>query len=184
MSVLEVIRNRRSTRKYESRDIPDDVFLRVMEAARLAPSGKNLQPWHFVVIKDKELKEKLAVASAHQFFIAEAPVIIVACAFPENSYARMGRYMKSWPVDVAIALDHLMLQAEKEGLGTCWIGSFHEDEVKSILEVPDDVRVLALTPLGYADEKPRDRGRKALAEIISYEKFGRKELGTGPISFR
>ena len=99
--------------------------------------------------------------------------IIVACAFPENSYAKMGRYMKSWPVDVAVAVDHLMLQGEEEGLGTCWIGSFHEDEVKSILDVPEDVRVLALTPLGYPDETPRDRGRKKLEEIVSYDKFER-----------
>ena len=87
MSVLDVIRKRRSTRKYKSDVIPDEVFLRVMEAARLAPSGKNLQPWHFVVVKDTKLKEELAVASAHQYFIAEAPMIIVACAYPENSYA-------------------------------------------------------------------------------------------------
>ena len=173
MSVLEVIRKRRSTRKYKPESIPDDVLRRVMEAARLAPSGKNLQPWHFIVVKDQDMKERLAVASAHQSFIADAPVIIVACAFPENSYAKMGRYMKSWPVDVAVAVDHLMLQAEEEGLGTCWIGSFHEDEVKSLLEVPEDVRVLALTPLGYADETPRDRGRKNLEEIVSWEKFKR-----------
>jgi len=173
MSILEIIKRRRSTRKYKSKEIPDDVFLRVMEAARLAPSGKNLQPWHFIVVKDGELRAKLAVASAHQSFIAEAPMIIVACAYPENSYAKMGRYMKSWPVDVAIAVDHLMLLAEEEGLGTCWIGSFREDEVKTLLDVPDDVKVLALTPLGYADETPRDRGRKSLEEIVSYEKFER-----------
>ncbi|MGD2295262.1 MAG: nitroreductase family protein, partial [Candidatus Aminicenantes bacterium] len=95
MSILDVIRRRRSTRKYKSDPIPEEVFLRVMEAARLAPSGKNLQPWHFVIVKDKDIKDKLAVASAHQYFIAEAPIIIVACADPENSYARMGRYMKS-----------------------------------------------------------------------------------------
>jgi len=172
MTVLDVIQKRRSTRKYKSHEVPEDVFLRVMEAARLAPSGKNLQPWHFVIVKDQNLKEQLAVASAHQSFIAGAPMIIVACAFPENSYAKMGRYMKSWPVDVAVAVDHLMLQAEEEGLGTCWIGSFREDEVKSVLDVPEDVRVLALTPLGYPDEEPKDRGRKRLEEIVSYEKFG------------
>ena len=104
MSVLDVIRKRRSTRKYKTDFVPDEVFLRVMEAARLAPSGKNLQPWHFIVVKDAKLKEELAVASAHQYFIADAPMIIVACAYPENSYARMGRYMRSWPVDVAIAV--------------------------------------------------------------------------------
>ena len=171
MSVLDVIRGRRSTRKYKPDPVPEKVFLRVMEAARLAPSGKNLQPWHFVIVKDIETKQKLAVASAHQYFIAEAPLVIVACAYPENSYAKMGRYMKSWPVDVAIAVDHLMLMAEEEGLGTCWIGSFREEEVKDILDVPEDVKVLALTPLGYPDEEPKDRGRKELEEIISFDRF-------------
>jgi nitroreductase len=171
MSVLEVLRRRRSTRKYKPDPVPEEIFLKVMEAARLAPSGKNLQPWHFVIVKDTEIKQKLAVASAHQYFIAEAPLIIVACAYPENSYAQMGRYMKSWPVDVAIAVDHLMLLAEEEGLGTCWIGSFREEEVKAILGVPENVKVLALTPLGYPDENPKDRGRKKLEEIISFDRF-------------
>ena len=171
MSVLEIIKRRRSTRKYMEDEIPEEVLLRVMEAARLAPSGKNLQPWKFILVKDEDLKEKLARAARGQMFIAQAPVIIVVCGFPEQSYAHMGNYMKSWPIDVTIAIDHLMLQAEEEGLGTCWIGAFEEKEVKPLLGVPDDVRVLALTPLGYPDETPRDRGRKALEEIISYNKF-------------
>lgn len=103
--------------------------------------------------------------------MAEAPIIIAACGFPDNCYSRMGNYIKSWSVDVAIALEHLMLQAEEEGLGTCWIGAFEEDKVKTILNIPEEVRVLALTPLGYPDEEPRFRGRKELDEIISYETF-------------
>jgi len=79
--------------------------------------------------------------------------------------------MKSWPVDVAIALEHLILQAEEENLGTCWIGSFEEKEIKNILDIPEEARVLALTPLGYPAEKPPSRGRKNLEEIISYEKY-------------
>jgi nitroreductase len=103
--------------------------------------------------------------------MAEAPIIIVGCGFPDDSYARMGRYMKSWSVDVTIALDHLMLQAQEEGLGTCWIGSFEEEEVKEILNVPEGVKVLALTPLGYPGVIPPFRGRKSLDEIISYDGF-------------
>jgi nitroreductase len=79
--------------------------------------------------------------------------------------------MKSWPVDVACAVEHLMLQAEEEGLGTCWIGAFEEKDVKAILNVPEDVKVLALTPLGYPDEEPRYRGRKDLSEILSYDRY-------------
>jgi len=171
MKVLEAIQKRRSVRKYKEDPIPEEALLRVLEAARLAPSGKNYQPWKFIIVINKELKEKLAQASAGQLFIARAPVIIVGCGFPNNCYARMGRYMKSWSVDVTIALEHLILQAQEEGLGTCWIGSFEEEEVKAILNVPEDVKVLALTPLGYPDEIPRFRGRKSLDEIISYDRY-------------
>lgn len=171
MKVLEVIQKRRSVRKYKEDPIPEKDLMRVLEAARLAPSGKNFQPWKFIIVKDKALKEKLAQASAGQFFMAEAPIIIVGCGFPDNCYAHMGRYMKSWSVDVTIALEHLILQAQEEGLGTCWIGSFEEEEVKAILNIPENVKVLALTPLGYPDEIPRFRGRKSLDEIISYDRF-------------
>ncbi len=171
MSILTVIKARRSVRKYRPDTIPADVLRRVLEAARLAPSGKNLQPWRFILVKEESMKRKLADASVRQSFIAQAPLVIVACGFPDNCYSRMGNYMKSWPVDVAIAIEHLMLQAQEEGLGTCWIGAFEEKEVKSLLNIPDDVRVLALTPLGYPDDIPASRGRKDLDEIISYDSF-------------
>ena len=171
MKVLEVIQKRRSVRKYKEDPIPEKALMRVLEAARLAPSGKNFQPWKFIIVKDKALKEKLAQASAGQFFMAEAPIIIVGCGFPDNCYTHMGRYMKSWSVDVTIALEHLILQAQEEGLGTCWIGSFEEEEVKAILNIPENVKVLALTPLGYPDEIPRFRGRKSLDEIISNDRY-------------
>ncbi|MCK4363525.1 MAG: nitroreductase family protein [Candidatus Aminicenantes bacterium] len=171
MKVLDVIQKRRSVRKYKEDPIPEKDLMRVLEAARLAPSGKNFQPWKFIIVKDKALKEKLAQASAGQFFMAEAPIIIVGCGFPDNCYAHMGRYMKSWSVDVTIALEHLILQAQEEGLGTCWIGSFEEKEVKTILNIPENVKVLALTPLGYPDEIPRFRGRKILDEIVSYDRY-------------
>ncbi len=171
MSVLDIIRDRRSIRKYKETPIPTDVLNRVLEAGRMAPSGKNLQPWKFIVVKDPETEQKLAEASVRQYFMAKAPVILVACGFPDNCYAKMGRYMKSWPVDVAIAVEHMMLQAWEEGLGTCWIGAFEEEAVKMILGVPEEVKVLALTPLGYPDEDPPHKRRKPLEEIVSYEKF-------------
>jgi nitroreductase len=171
MSILEVIKKRKSIRKYKEDPIPEHVLLRVLEAARLSPSGKNLQPWKFIIVKDKALKEELARACSGQFFIARAPLIIVACGFPDNCYARMGRYMKSWPVDVAIAMEHLILQAQEEGLGTCWIGSFEEEEVKSLLKIPEEVKVLALTPLGFPAEIPASRGRKSLDEIVSFDRY-------------
>ena len=171
MSVLEAIQKRQSIRKYKEEPIPENILHRVLEAARLAPSGKNLQPWKFILVRNEALKKRLAIASAGQFFIAKAPIVVIACGFPDNCYSRLGRYMKSWPVDVAIALEHLILQAQEEGLGTCWIGAFEEREVKAILHIPEDVKVLALTPLGYPDQKPSSRGRKPLEEIISYDGF-------------
>lgn len=171
MSVLKVIMERRSVRRYRSEPVPQDVLLRVLDAARFSPSGKNLQPWKFIVVKNETLKQRLAEASLRQSFIADAPIVVVACGFPDKCYSRMGNYMKSWPVDVAIAVEHLMLQAQEEGLGTCWVGAFDEEEVRSILNVPDGVKVLALTPLGYPDEKPVPRRRKSLEEIVSYDSF-------------
>jgi nitroreductase len=171
MKVLDVIKARRSVRRYKQDPIPEEVFSRVMEAARLAPSGKNLQPWKFILVKDQGLKDKLAEASRRQFFIAKAPVVIAACGYPDRSYQHQGNYMTSWSIDVTCALDHLMLQAQEDGLGTCWIGAFEEKDVRRILKVPEGVRVLALTPLGYPDEEPRDRGRKLMEDIISYDSY-------------
>ena len=171
MSVLDVIKERRSVRSYKPDPIPEDVLQRVLDAARFSPSGKNLQPWKFILVNDENLKRRLAEASVGQYFVAEAPLVIVACAFPDKCYSRMGNYMKSWPVDVAIAIEHLMLQAQEEGLGTCWIGAFEEEDVKAILDIPEGVRVLALTPVGYTTENPAPRGRKSLEEIISYNSY-------------
>lgn len=171
MNVLDIIRKRKSVRKYKSDPVPEDVLARVLEAARLAPSAKNIQPWKFIVVLDRATKRKLAKASFEQNFMSDAAVVVAACGFPEKAYPRQGRYMNSWPIDVAIAFEHLILQATEEGLGTCWIGSFDETEVKAVLGVPEEARVLALTPLGWPDESPRDRGRKPLEEILSYERF-------------
>lgn len=171
MSVLEVILKRRSIRKYREDPVPEHVLHRLLEAARWAPSGKNLQPWKFILVKDRDIKKRLAQAAAGQGFIAKAPVVIAACGFPDECYSRMGRYMKSWPVDVAIALEHLILQGWEEGLGTCWIGAFEEKEVKRILHIPDHVKVLALTPIGYPAEIPPPRRRKSLEEIVSTDRF-------------
>jgi len=171
MSVLDIIRTRRSVRKYKDDPVPEEVLARVLEAVRLAPSAKNLQPWKFIVVRDRATKRKLAKAAFDQYFMSDADIVIAACGFPEKAYPRQGRYMNSWPIDVTIAFEHLILQAEEEGLGTCWIGAFDEAEVKAVLGVPEEVRVLALTPLGRPDESPRERDRRPLEEIVSYEKF-------------
>ena len=171
MDFYTVIEQRRSVRKYKSDPIPDDVLDRILNAARIAPSAKNYQPWRFVVVKDPDIKQKLVAASRNQGFVGEGAVIIIGCALVDIAWGRMGGYMSSWSVDLTIAMDHLILAATREGLGTCWIGAFDEAQVKKILNIPDNVRVLALTPVGYPAETPKDRGRKPSNEVISYDRF-------------
>ena len=150
MDVLTAIKTRRSVRSYSSRPIPDDVMERMKQALRYAPSACNFQPWKFVLVTDAELRRKVAKAAHDQLFMAEAPVTVVGCGLPDQAYKGMGGYGNSTDVDVAIALAHLTLAAVAEGLGTCWIGAFDEEAVKRLLDVPPKVKVVALTPLGYA----------------------------------
>ncbi len=174
MEFNEVIRTRRSIRKYSQKSIADDVLKKVLEGIRIAPSGSNRQPWKFIVIKNHQTKEKLVPACRDQKFIAEAPVIIVACSLPIES--NRGNYMKEFSVvvDVSIAIDHLMLAARNEGLGTCWIGAYDNDTVKGILGIPNEVNVVALVPLGYpADDDvfvPVEK-RKSMEEVFVDEKW-------------
>jgi nitroreductase len=182
MDFYEVIRKRKSVRKYKTDPIPDDVLNRILDAGRIAPSAKNIQPWHFVVIREPEMKKKVAEACRNQFFIADAGAIICGCALEKIAWGRMGNYMAAWPHDLSIALDHMILAATNEGLGTCWIGAFDEAMVKDVLGIPDGVRVVALTPVGYPAEEAKDRGRLTLEDIISFEKFTtNRELERKPI---
>jgi nitroreductase len=171
MEFYELIRERKSVRRYKSNPIPDEVLNRILEAGRIAPSAKNIQPWHFIVIQNPEIKEMVAEACRGQRFMAEAPVIVCGCALEDIAWGRMGGYMSSFAVDLAIAMEHMILAAANEGLGTCWIGAFVEKDVKKILGIPDNVRVVALTPVGYPAEVPRDRGRKLMKDIVSYDKY-------------
>ena len=167
MDVFEAIKSRRSIRSYLDKPVEEEKLLRVLEAGRLAPSAKNLQEWKFLIVKDKELKKKLVVAANNQHFLTEAPVIIVGCATLVNYVMSCGQY--AYPIDLAIAMDHITLQAVEEGLGTCWIGSFKEDEVRKILNIPDNIRIVELLPLGYPETIPPARSRKKLEEIVCYD---------------
>ena len=170
-TLMELIETRRSIRSYKNQEIEEDKLDYVLQAFRKAPSAKNLQPWKLVVIKNKKILKDIAIACNNQTFMEEAPVIIAACAKEEEAYGTMGGYMNSYPIDIAIALEHLILAATEKGLGTCWIGAFKEQLVKDILGVPENVRVVALTPLGYPAREASVRGRKPLTEIISYDKY-------------
>lgn len=171
MDIYKVINIRRSIRNYKPDPIPEETLTKILEAARLAPSGKNGQPWRFVIVREAELKEKLVSACKGQAFLAQAPLVIVACGNDAEAYQKQGGYMTSMIIDVAIALEHLVLAATSEGLGTCWIGAFQEDEVRKILNVPNYLRIIALTPLGYPAESPPPKPRKELKEIIINNRF-------------
>ncbi len=167
MNVLEAISRRRSIRQYKKEPIEEEKLKRVLEAARLAPSAENRQPWRFIVVNDPIVKERLRASYDNDWFVS-APVIIVACAAPDEAWVRRDGE-KYWKVDVAIAMQNLILAATEEGLGTCWIGAFNEKEAKRALGIPKGVRVVAMTPLGYpAEEEGPVSLRRPLDEIVRY----------------
>lgn len=168
---MDAIRTRRSIRRYKSTPVPESLLKDVLNAARLAPSADNAQPWKIIVVMDEQTKAKLASACNGQKFIAQAPLVLVACGLPEEAFQTVGGYMSSHVIDASIALDHLTLAAHAHGLGTCWIAWFKEEKVRELLGIPEDVRVIALTPLGYPDEAPEKTPRKNLEELVVYERY-------------
>jgi len=171
MDLMEAIKTRRSIRRYKNLQIPETLLREVLNSARLAPSADNSQPWKIVVVRDEQVKARLAAACNGQKFMAQAPMILVACGIPEDAFPTVGGYMSSHVIDATIAVDHLTLAAHALGLGTCWIASFKEDKVREILGIPEDVRVVALTPLGYPDENPERTPRKNLEDLTVFDKF-------------
>ncbi|MGI6333183.1 MAG: nitroreductase family protein [Saccharofermentanales bacterium] len=170
MNVLDAIRGRRSIRKYSSRPVEDQKLDAVLEAGRLSPSAGNRQSWKFVVVRDPEIIKRLSEeASGGQTFIGEAPLILAACGTNPERIMMCGQY--SYSVDLSIATAYMILAAYEQGLGTCWLGAFDENKVKEILGIPKEVRVVALTPLGYPAESPAARPRKSLGEIVCYDRF-------------
>ena len=169
MDLYEAIRQRRSVRRYENRPIEEAKLLRVLEAARLAPSARNVQEWHFVVVRDAATRQRLCEAAKGQAFVAEAPVVIAACGTGMDYVMTCGQ--AAYTVDLSIAVTHLTLAAAAEGLGTCWLGAFFEDKAREILGIPDTARVVALLTMGYPAEQPVARPRKALEEIVAWEKW-------------
>lgn len=164
MDFYEVIKTRHSVRAYKSDSVEQDKLDRVLEAARIAPSAANRQPWQFIVVKNKQVKEQLKEAYPQQWFYT-APVIICACGKPEEAWKR-GDGKSYVDVDVTIAMDHLILAATAEGLGTCWIGAFTPDVAKRVLHLPAGIEPLAMTPLGYPTSPSKHSARKDLRAIL------------------
>lgn len=169
MKVLREIMERYSCRAYQDKPIEQEVLDRIIEAARLAPSARNMQEWRFVFVRDAKLRQQLQVAANNQPFVAQAPVVIAACA--ENADYTMRCGQKAGPIDVAIALEHIALQAAAEGLATCWIGSFYPEQVRQILGIPDNIAVIELMTLGYPADHARPKNRVPAEKIACYDRW-------------
>ena len=169
MQVLEAIRARRSIRVFKKRPVSDEKLQRILEAGRLAPSARNVQEWKFIVVRHGGLREQLMQAAKNQYFVGSAPVVIVGCALITDYTMSCGQL--AYPVDLSIALTQMMLQAVEEGLGSCWVGAFDEARVKTILKIPQSVRVVGLLPIGHPDEDPPARSRKTAQEVFCYDEF-------------
>jgi nitroreductase len=171
LDFYDVVSKRLSVRSYRPDPVPEDVLGRILEAGRIAPSAKNYQPWKFIVVKDPAIRQALVQACKGQGSVGQAPVVICGCAIDAQVWKGMGGYWSAEAVDITIALEHMILAAAAEGLGTCWIGAFLEAEVKKVLAIPDGVKPIALTPLGYPATEAKPRSRKPLSEIVCYDKY-------------
>ena len=170
MEVLEAIKQAKSVSKFRPDPIPEQKIQTVLNAARLAPSVENLQPWKFIAVTDEDAKRKLAGMVTNGRLL-EAPVVIVACARLDEAVGMIGGYMNSYPVDLGMALANLTLAATGEGLGTSWVFAFNEEKVRSLLRVPEDARVVGLTPVGTPEAHEPPSGRKHLSEILAYNAY-------------
>ncbi len=169
MDVYEAIKARRSVRAYQDKPVPDEVLDRILEAARWAPSARNLQSFKLVVVRDPEVRKRHGVAADDQAFVGQAPVVIASVTSDPDRV--MSCEVPPYAVDTAIAMDHLTLAAASEGLGTCWIGAFSQPKVCEILSVPDTHKVVSLMPLGYPADTEAPRTRKAKSELICTDRF-------------
>jgi nitroreductase len=168
MHIPDAIRERRSIRAFTDREITDKEAELLVEAACLAPSAGNLQPWEFVIVRDPGLKRKLVEAAHGQSFVSEAPVVFVVCAVPDRSAPRYGRRGRELYCiqDTAAAVQNLMLTAMANGLGSCWVGAFDEARAANALSLPKGVRPVAIVPVGYPAESPRQRPRRPVKQVL------------------
>jgi nitroreductase len=169
MDFSGLINTRYSVRAYTPDVVEEDKLQRLLEAARLAPTAANRQPFQLIVIHTAGREEELKRIYRKDWFV-QAPLVIGICGIPAKAWVR--RDGKSYvDVDVAIVMDHLILAAADLGLGTCWVGAFDPAAAREILALPDDVEPIAFTPLGYPADQPRPKKRRALSELVRYERW-------------
>lgn len=170
MEFLELAKKRYSVRSYKPEPVEDGKLQQLLEAACLAPTAANRQAFRFVVAHTAGRGEELKQIYGRDWFV-QAPLIICACGIPGQAWTRKDG--KNYcDIDLAIAMDHLVLAATDLGLGTCWIGAFDPEATRRVLGLPDDVEPIAFTPLGYPDDQPRPKKRKPLTELVRYERWG------------
>ena len=167
MDFQDLIRKRYSVRAYKSDPVEDEKLQQVLEAARLAPTAANKQPFQLIVIRTAGREEELGRIYKAKWFV-QAPLVICACGVPAQTWVRMdGKNYND--VDVTIAMDHLILAATDLGLGTCWIAAFDPAAAREVLGLPDGVEPIAFTPLGHPAQQAPARKRKPLSDLLRYE---------------
>jgi nitroreductase len=169
VDVFKAIKDRYSVRGYKPDAVSDDDLTRVLEAARQAPTAANRQPFRIIVIHTAGREEELARIYGRRWLLT-APLVLAVVAVPGEAWRRMdGKPYDE--VDATIAMDHMVLAATALGLGTCWIAAFDPDAVREVLELPDEVEPIAITPLGYPDKDRAQTGRRPLEELVRYERW-------------
>jgi nitroreductase len=169
MEFFDLIKKRYSVRAYQSKSVEEEKLHKILEAANIAPTAANRQPFKIIVIYTKG-KEADLKRIYHRDWFSQAPLVIGICAVKSEAWSRMdGKNYAD--VDATIAMDHLILAASDLGLGTCWVAAFDPGAAREIFGLPDDVELVAFTPLGYPADEPRPKKRKSLAEIVRYEKW-------------
>ena len=169
MDFEQLIKHRYSCRHYSASPVEDHVLEQVLNAARLAPTAANKQPFQIIIIKTENKSEELLKIYNREWFI-QAPLILCICCIPDEAWVRHSYDKKNYAiVDAAIVLDHITLQAADLGLGTCWIGAFNPQLTRDYLKLPDQVEPIAFTPLGYPLDKPGEKNRKPLSDLIRYD---------------
>ena len=175
-SLLALLRERRSIRRYRPDPVPEEMVEQLLEAGRLAPSASNRQPWAFVVVRDAAICREVAQHAAYYFVrwahVEEAPLLLVLCGDTRNPIYR--QFLRE---DVGLAGAQIMLQAKALGLGTCWIGGLDRKAIAEILKVPDHMEIVGLLTVGFPAEDPPPTARKPLAEIVHYDAYGNQASG-------
>jgi len=170
MEFLELAKSRYSLRNYKNKPVEKDKLFKILEAARIAPSAVNFQPWHFIVATETKVLEKLHDVYPREW-IKKAPVIVIACSDHNQSWKRGSDGKDSADIDISIAVDHMTLQATELGLGTCWVCNFDVHKCSDLFKLPHHVEPVVLLPIGYPNIEVPAKKRKLLDDIVHWNKF-------------